>query len=299
VESEPGLGSTFLVEIPVRYDGPQEVLLFEELSNRPDSSRIPVLIVEDNRETLFIYEKFLKGTGFQPIPARTLSDARRALEHFRPAAILLDVLLEYENTWALLTRLKAEEATREIPVIVVTTIDNQNKAMSLGADRFAVKPIDRDWLVSRLGELTQQAPRERVLIIDDDEASRYVLRSLLVDTRYVILEASDGEEGLRKASQDHPDIIFLDLVMPGLSGTELLERLAADPSTRKIPVIVNTSRMLEPAERERILARAVAILSKDRSSQEAAHAALKQALNLAKGAIAASQASPEANKRPA
>ena len=278
VESRPGEGSTFSAEIPLQYGGPEEVLLFWEMSDRPDPSRIPVLVIEDNQETLFVYEKFLRGTGFQPIPARTLADARRAFDRFRPAAVVLDVLLEYENSWDFLAQLKSDPATREIPVIVVTTVDNRQKALSLGADAFSVKPIERAWLTDALREATRELPRERALIVDDDEASRYVLRSLLGDTRFVVLEAAGGEEGLRIAAAERPDLVFLDLVMPGMDGYEVLERLAADPATREIPVIVNTSRTLLPAERQRVLSRADAILSKDRSSHESALAALREAL---------------------
>ncbi|MBV8882087.1 MAG: response regulator, partial [Planctomycetaceae bacterium] len=251
--------------------------------------RFPVLIVEDNRETLFVYEKYLKGTGFQPIPARTLTDARRSLELFRPVAIILDILLEYENTWTLLSRIKSEKSTADIPVFVVTTIDNGRKARELGAEDFSVKPVDREWLIGRLREATRDLPRERVLIIDDDEASRYVLHSLLSETRYVILEASGGEEGLRIAAAERPHIIFVDLMMPGMGGLEVLERLSRDPATRDIPAIVNTSKDLSAAERERILSHAVGILSKDRASQEAAQVQLKHALNLARSAIQVAQ----------
>jgi CheY-like chemotaxis protein len=282
VESEVGAGSTFSVEVPIRYAGPQEVLLFEEISNRPDPSRIPVLVVEDNKEMIFVYEKYLKGTGFQPIPARSLADARRALDTFRPAAILLDVLLEHESSWMLLQKLKSEAATKDIPVIVVTTVDNRNKALSLGADHFAVKPIEREWLLARLKELTPHLPRERALVIDDDEASRYVLKTLLAETRYVVLEASNGPDGLRIAEAERPDIIFIDLVMPGMGGLEVLDRLALASATRDIPTVINTSKSLSVEERERIMTRAVGILSKDRSSHEASVAALKQLLNLAR-----------------
>ncbi|HVE41174.1 MAG TPA: ATP-binding protein [Planctomycetota bacterium] len=287
VESKPGVGSTFSAEIPTVYSGPQEVLLFEELSIRPDPSRVPVLVVEDNRETLFVYEKYLKGTGFQAIPARNLSDARRALEAFRPAAILLDVLLEYENTWSLLSELKSEEKTRDIPVIVVTTVDNQKKASGLGAEYFAVKPVERAWLLECLRESTRNLPKERVLIIDDDEASRYVLRSLLSDTRYGILEASGGEDGLKIAAAERPDVILLDLFMPGMSGVEVLDRMSLDPVLRDIPVILNTSKVLPPEERGRLMARVAGILTKDRSSHEEALGALKQALLAARSALAA------------
>ena len=285
VKSRVGVGSTFSVEIPTVYGGPQEVLLFEELTSRPDFSRIPVLFVEDNRETLFVYEKYLKGSGFQPLPAPTLADARRALGSYHPAAIVLDLLLEYENAWGFLGELKSNPRTRDIPVIVATTIDNENKALSLGADYFALKPVDREWLVARLKESTRAYRREKALIIDDDAASRYVLRSLLGDTRYSVLEAESGTDGLRLAHAEKPEIIFLDLGMPDLSGEEVLDRLAADPATSGIPVIVNTAKILSATDRERLAPRVTAILSKDRSSHEAALGALRQALKAAGAAL--------------
>jgi CheY-like chemotaxis protein len=285
VTSRVGVGSAFSVEIPTVYGGPQEVLLFEELTSRPDFSRIPVLFVEDNRETLFIYEKYLKGSGFQPIPSRTLADARRALLSFRPAAIVLDLLLEYENAWGFLEDLKSNPRTRGIPVIVATTIDNEKKALSLGADYFALKPVDREWLLAHLKEATRGYRREKALIVDDDAASRYVLRSLLGETRYSVVEAESGTEGLRLAAEEKPEIIFLDLGMPDLSGEEVLDRLAADRATSGIPVIVNTSKVLSAADRERLAPRVTAILSKDRSSHEAALGALRQALKAAGAAL--------------
>jgi CheY-like chemotaxis protein len=289
VQSEPGAGSTFWTDIPLVYVGPQEVLLFEELSTRPDPSRIPVLIVEDNRETLFVYERYLQGSGFQPIPARTLADARRALRSFRPAAILLDILLEHENTWTLLMEIKSDPRTREIPTIVVTTVDNQKKALSHGADHFALKPVDRDWLLARLREAAGEELGRKVLVVDDDDASRYVLRSLLADTRYGVIEASGGEEGLRLAASERPEAILLDLVMPGLDGEQVLERLAQDPAVRHIPVILNTSKTLSPDETARLSPKVAAVLSKDRSSHDAALAALRQALAVARSAGSASR----------
>jgi signal transduction histidine kinase/CheY-like chemotaxis protein len=296
VESQVGVGSTFSAIIPISYAGPQEALLFEDLSSRADPARIPVLIVEDNRETLFVYEKYLRGTGFQPIPARTLAEARRALKSFRPAAILLDILLEFENSWSLLTELKEDERTRDIPVIVATTVNNQKKASNLGADHFALKPLERDWLLDRLRAAVRHERPDRVLIIDDDAASRYVLRALLGDTRYGVLEAGSGLEGLKMAAAEKPQIIFLDLNMPDLSGEEVLNRLALDPALRDIPVIVNTSKILSPEERARLSPRVSAILSKDRSSHEEALGSLRQAL-IAAGASLPRYARESADKR--
>ena len=112
VQSELNVGSVFTLRIPRVYRGLSEMVFVPDLPTEIDPTRQPVLIVEDNRETLFLYEKFLKGTGFQPIPANTVKQARQALERFRPAAIILDILLNHENAWSFLAELKGREATR-------------------------------------------------------------------------------------------------------------------------------------------------------------------------------------------
>lgn len=104
----------------------------------------------------------------------------------------------------------------------------------------------------------------KVLIIDDGEISRYLLKEQLGDRPYIVIEAINGSEGMLKAILEQPQVIFLDLVMPDLSGFEVLDQLKANPTTKHIPVIINTSKQLEPAERDRLInANAVAILSKD------------------------------------
>src|SRR6185436_8392177 len=114
-------------------------------------------------------------------------------------------------------------------------------------------------------------------VIDDDEISRYLLTELLADTRYRVIEAADGEEGLKRAREEKPKYIILDLNMPDISGFEVLDLLKSDPATRNIPVIINTAQVLTESERERISAKAVAILSKDMASREAAITRIRQA----------------------
>jgi CheY-like chemotaxis protein len=240
-----------------------------------------VLVVEDNRETLFIYEKFLKGTGFQAVPARTLRAARRALEEFRPVAVVLDILLEGENTWELIAELKRQPKTRDLPLWVVTMVDNQHKAVALGADDFCSKPVDRAWLLDRLQTAAAPEARAKVLLIDDDEVSRYLFKGLLADTRFAVVEAADGEEGLRLARQEQPRAIFLDLDLPGLSGPEILQALRAEPATRDIPVVIHTAKVLDEAERQRLAREAAAILPKGAPSREIAVARLREALTRA------------------
>src|SRR5262249_36534390 len=150
-------------------------------------------------------------------------------------------------------------------------------ALALGADDFCVKPVDRAWLLDRLHALAAPDPAEKVLVIDDDEVSRYLLKGLLADTRFTVVEASGGAEGLRLAAAERPRAVFLDLDMPDLSGYEVLEALRADAATRHVPVIIHTSKVLEDADRER-LAGAAAILPKESPSREAALARLREVL---------------------
>ena len=260
VHSEPGAGSTFRATIPIVYAEREPVAPVVECEGDP--LHVPVLVVEDNPQEMLVYEKFLKGSGFQVVRALTTRQARHALSQLRPAAIVLDILLRGEDSWTLLADIKNDPSTRDIPVLVVSTVDDQRKGLALGADGYAIKPVERRWLLDQLRLLTGKQPIRRVLVIDDDEISRYLVRGFLDDLPCVISEASGGEEGLRRARQDAPDAIFLDLVMPDLSGLDVLERLRAEPGTKEIPVVVVTSRSLADGERRRLEALGAAIVSK-------------------------------------
>jgi CheY-like chemotaxis protein len=238
-----------------------------------------VLVVEDNREALFIYEKYLKGTEFQVVPAQDLKEARRALEEFKPIAIVLDVLLQGEHSWQLLQELKQNPSTKEIPVFVVTVVENEGKAMALGATAFHAKPIDRAWLIEQLQAILAREYGS-ILIVDDDEISRYLVKGVLGNKGYRLLEARGGNEGLKLARETLPDLIVLDLSMPDVSGFEVLDALKANSATREIPVVIYTSQVLESHERERLHA-AVDIVPKETKSREAAETRFAEALSRA------------------
>ena len=261
VKSEVGLGSTFFAAIPIRFAGDAEVSYVPDVKRELDASKMPVLVVEDNREALFIYEKYLKGTQFQVVPAKDLKEARQLCVRFRPVAVVLDVLLQGEHSWDLLQELKQSPATADIPVFVVTVVDNRDKAIAMGADAFHAKPVDRGWLIEQLNAIAQRLYQRQVLIIDDDEVSRYLLRSVLGQAELRFSEASGGLEGLRRAREVHPDLIILDLAMPDLSGFEVLGKLKENPRTADIPVIIHTSKVSGTPTNGRCLPSAAAIVS--------------------------------------
>jgi signal transduction histidine kinase/DNA-binding response OmpR family regulator len=276
LKSQLGMGSTFFVAVPIRYAGATEAIYVPDVKRELDASKLPVLVVEDNREALFIYEKYLKGTEFQVVPAQDLKEARRALDEFKPIAIVLDVLLQGEHSWNLLQELKQNLGTKDIPVFVVTVVENQSKALALGATAFHAKPIDRAWLLNQL-QATLDRHEGQILMVDDDEIARYLLRGLLSGSGHRLLEAQGGVEGLRVARLSKPNLIILDLSMPDLSGFEVLETLKRDPETREIPVVIYTSQSLDSEERAR-LQDAVDIVPKGASSREAAETRFAEAM---------------------
>ncbi|MBP5972236.1 response regulator [Brasilonema sp. CT11] len=281
LNSELGKGSTFFASIPVLFPDSTEASSMSQPTWQIDPSRQPILVVEDNPQTIFTYEKYFYSSNYQMISARTLSLAKQALGVHKPVAIILDILLEGENSWAFLAQTKSNAATRNIPIIVSTVVDNEKQAMARGADAFLIKPVDRLLLVDKLNTLVKQGKQQKLLLIDDDSTSRYVLKQLLVTTSLEIIEASDGHEGIRLAQLENPCCIVLDLTMPDFSGMEVLEQLKSHPATCTIPVIVNSSKQLEAEEEKYLVQRSVVILCKETPTVEVAIAQLREALTKA------------------
>src|SRR6185436_11822907 len=164
-----------------------------------------------------------------------------------------------------------------VPILVVTMVENEQQALTLGADAFHNKPVEREWLIDTLRELTHDRPEQNVLLIDDDEVSRYLMRGLLSDTPFGVVEATGGVLGVQRAREARPQAIILDIFMPEMDGYQVLEELQRDPDLKDIPVIVYTSKMLSETERAR-LNRAVAIVPKESTSREAAQETIRNAL---------------------
>lgn len=270
LESAPGKGSTFYLAIPAQYGGPAEATFVTFKSVEKPS--VPILIVEDNFETLYSYEKFLQGSEFNVVPAKTIEESRRKLRDLHPAAIILDVLVGEETSWQFLQDIRDNPETRAVPVIVATVVDNRTKAYSLGADEFAIKPVERMWLIEKLRRLTQGGPVKRLLVIDDDEVARYSLMAMIGTQTVSFVEASNGREGLQLAREVRPDGIILDLLMPEMTGFAVLQELRADPATAGLPVLVSTSKNLSDSEKLFLEQNSAGVLRKGFGRDEALRA---------------------------
>jgi signal transduction histidine kinase/CheY-like chemotaxis protein len=279
VTSELGQGSTFTLVLPVVYpdlkrdEAPVEI---PELA--PD--QIPVLLVEDNRETAFLLESYLKRSEFAVIQAYSLQESRAALQRLRPAAVVLDVMMDGDPSWDLLSELQTRYSP-PVPVLIVSVTGEAQKAFSLGASGFLQKPVAPNILLSKLREITVEARKGKVLVIDDDEVSRYVLRNLLRESQrsFAVVEASNGREGLETARREMPDIVFLDLRMPDLNGLEVLEALRADTRTCDIPVVIHSSYAIPKAERQKLNQPRISIFPKEIVKQADAANRLREVLS--------------------
>lgn len=280
--SELGVGSTFSLTIPLSYVDAGTGRA-DEVAQRQnwqiDESRIPVLVVDDEPEARLIYEKYLGDSPFRALAVSTLRQARATLRQHQPRAIILDIALSGEDAWTWLAELKREETTREIPIMIASAVEDRGKGLALGADAYCVKPLERGALLDQLQRLTSMlndpehdetgdSPPARVMIIDDEPAARYVLSKLLCDKPCRVQEAENGVEALRMIKASRPQLIFLDLTMPDVSGFEVLNRLKADASTQSIPVAVVTSAALSEANRRLLETQTCAIISKTELSRE-------------------------------
>ncbi|MGA8401019.1 MAG: ATP-binding protein [Stellaceae bacterium] len=275
LESALGQGSVFSVTIPRLYPARQRVDWSQQWQIEP--GRLPVLVVEDDSADAFAIERMLASSRYQPIVAHTVADAKEAIALYRPAVVLLDIMLEGEEAWRFLIDLRQQDTTADLPVIVVSSAAEESKAINLGADEYLGKPVDAEQLLRLLDRMSGHSSLTRVLLVDDEEVSRYLVRQLLPRGLYEINEAATGTEGLALLRNAPPDIVLLDLNMPGMDGFQFLERLS---SASDIPAIVLTSMILDGGQRLR-LGRAATILSKSDLSSSMLVAAIGDVLGRA------------------
>ena len=278
--SEVGAGSTFSVVLPVAYRKDPGTADSAQIDLQP--GMLPMLVVENSDEAFLLYGKWLADSPFQIVRASTIAEAHRKLAAFKPALVILDIMLRGEDTWRFLATFKQSPATKGIPVLVVTTLDDPRKAYQLGADGYLIKPVDPQTLRDELARLTAKYP-DRVLIIDDSERDRYLLRHLLRTMNVAVSEASNGQDGLAKARDERPRLILLDLAMPDMSGFDVFKRLQSDPRTKGIKVAINTSMRLNASDRGRLIG-AAAFISKELLEREDTIAEVRTLLDSARAA---------------
>lgn len=275
LESEPGKGSTFTFTIPqgkgsgVRSQGSgeEEILTPEEKGGGP-----VVLVVEDEEQARELLTVYLEEGGYQVAYAVDGEEAIKKAREIKPYAITLDVILPKKSGFEVLQELKILPETRDIPVIIVSMIDNKEQGLGLGAVDYLIKPVDKNRLTLSLEKhnFTTKAKEKaiNILVVDDNPQDIELISSMLEPEGFGIIKAYGGEEGIEIATEKQPDAIILDLMMPEVNGFEVVQILKKDKRTKNIPIIICTSKDLTKEDMQLLNSNIVSIMQKGKCSKE-------------------------------
>ena len=253
VESTPGSGSTFTLCLPSVVVNPRNAVAtgsHEEISGT--SAGDVVLVIDDDPTARDLMRRYLTKEGFRPQMAPNGEEGLRLARLLSPVAITLDVMMPGMDGWTVLQQLKAEEQTQDIPVIMLTMVDDKNLGFALGATDYLTKPVDRNRLASLLGRYRCSEGGCRVLLVEDDDPTREMMHALLVREGWRVDEAINGRVALDHLEAELPDLILLDLMMPEMDGFEFARRLRERAEWRDIPVIVLTAKDITEEDRLRL-----------------------------------------------
>jgi hypothetical protein len=265
VESAPGKGSVFTIRMPASADdfqGAWPGLDDKGRASAASGEQGPlILVVDDDPAVRHLAATTLERAGFAVATAGGGEEGIRIARELKPRAITLDVIMPDMDGWQVLATLKQDPELADIPVVLVSVVDEKQRGYLLGATDYMVKPVDRRQLVERLREICEANARH-VLVVDDDEPTRESLRKALEQDGWTVAEAENGYAALMALSASPPDVILLDLLMPGMNGFEFLDELRRRPDCAHVPVVVVTAKDLTADDRRRLNGAVAHIINK-------------------------------------
>jgi signal transduction histidine kinase/CheY-like chemotaxis protein len=269
VESELGRGSRFSVRLPAAEPAPGHVPAEPVVEPAgPTSDRETVLVIEDEAAAVRLLRTYLEGAGYRVSAVADGNEGLAAARAKPPAAIVLDVILPGIDGWEVLRRLKLDERTRDVPVVMVTVVDEQEVGLALGAVDYLVKPIDPQALISVLarhvlaGRPHRDAEPLVALVVDDDTGTRELLAQCLGGIGIDVISAAGGAEALQIAHARRFDVVLCDLMMPDVDGFTVIAELRNDPATCQVPILVVTGQDLSEADKARLNGHILGIVEK-------------------------------------
>ncbi len=271
VESEPGKGSTFTIDLPARAAQAQDVALTARAPTTepgPAETKPMILAIDDDPEVHRLLARTLGAENYVFKSALNGADGLRLARELKPDVITLDVLMPGMDGWTVLSLLKEDPALRQIPVIILSVRPDQDFGFAMGVTDYIQKPIDKQRLVAALQKIPRHGDELHILIVEDDADMRSLLRRVLEQEHWQVSEAADGREALAQLHHHLPSLIILDLLMPLMDGFELIEELQRNEHWRRIPVVVVSAKEVTADDRERLDGHVTKILQKGAFTKE-------------------------------
>nr|MDJ0570418.1 response regulator [Pleurocapsa sp. MO_192.B19] len=258
VESELGTGSTFTIHLPVQVvDSTKQKLnqspeTFSSKKDDDSTTKNTILVIDDDPTIHDLLKRFLGKKGFKVKTASSGAEGVRLAKMLKPEAITLDVMMPGMDGWSVLTALKANPQTADIPVVMMSMVDDQNLGYALGAAEYLLKPINNQKLETIIGKFKPVSNSEPILVVEDDPGVREMLCRQLKMENWQVIEAENGYEALIKLQNCSPGLILSDLMMPEMDGFELVHRLKQNEQWCSIPVVILTAKSITPEERQKL-----------------------------------------------
>jgi CheY-like chemotaxis protein len=271
IESQPGAGTCFYFSLP----------LVAIIPDQPPETPVPVprarkapriLIIEDNEMTGQLIQSQLVSSGYETLRCDKPERAMEMAAEHQPDAITLDLIMQPVHGLEVLLQLKNDPRTSTIPVIVVTIVDQPGVGTVLGADEYLIKPVDKATLLGAVERCLRSrggsAPARTILVVEDDVSTLEMIVELLRVYGYAVSTATDGAQARASVAQSLPELVILDLVLPKMSGFELLAEWRSNPRTADLSVFVLTSKDLTKEEEKYVHAHAESLFRKQNSWRE-------------------------------
>ena len=268
VTSIEGTGSTFTLSVPRECPEYNEDDVDSNVINLDDQDNL-VVLVDDDVAMHDLIKRTISKLNLTLLGATNSEKGMELIREVKPKLILLDVLMPGRDGWSLLKECKTDSQLKNIPVIMISQLNQSNLAASLGANDYLTKPIDRTLFINIIKKyLGTKSSNQKVLVIDDDKDIRELLSRLLKDAGYRPIDARDGKEGLER-TKDNPALIILDLEMPRMDGFEFLDNYIKDvPEEKRAPVLVFSGKDLTDVQEDLLKERVVGLVKKDEVSMD-------------------------------
>jgi signal transduction histidine kinase/DNA-binding response OmpR family regulator len=268
--SAPGAGSTFTLRVPARVKPARSPYAIVEKEHEPaPAPKGRVLVIDDDETVHGVLTNMLTREGYSTRIARNGKEGLRVAREYHPDIVILDILMPGMDGWAVLSQLKATPGMADVPIILLTMLENKEMGFALGAAEYLTKPIDPGKLLPVLERLRSTKQTGTVLVVEDDPPSRELVVRMMQKEGIHVREAANGREAIEILQGGvTPDIIILDLIMAEMDGFDFLRKVRPHPEWSKIPVVVVSSLDITNEAQEVLRGQVERIFEKGRFARE-------------------------------